>query len=101
LTGKLKPNLGRYDNPPEWSEIIANYRGSELQAYFKALLEDKLRSTSKPQYVDQLKNMIKGKVGEILKSKDEKKKLLEGEGGGIARVLELDHLFEREVFLFF
>ncbi|EER42923.1 ATP-binding cassette sub-family E member 1 [Histoplasma capsulatum H143] len=31
LSGKLKPNLGRYDNPPDWEEILKYFRGSELQ----------------------------------------------------------------------
>jgi translation initiation factor RLI1 len=32
LSGKLKPNLGRYDNPPDWEEILRYFRGSELQS---------------------------------------------------------------------
>lgn len=32
LAGKLKPNLGRYDDPPDWEEILKHYRGSELQS---------------------------------------------------------------------
>ncbi|KAE8135428.1 hypothetical protein BDV38DRAFT_252275, partial [Aspergillus pseudotamarii] len=34
LSGKLKPNLGRYDNPPDWEEILKYFRGSELQSTF-------------------------------------------------------------------
>jgi ATP-binding cassette subfamily E protein 1 len=30
LSGNLKPNLGRFSNPPEWAEILKFYRGSEL-----------------------------------------------------------------------
>jgi ATP-binding cassette subfamily E protein 1 len=30
LSGNLKPNLGRYDNLPEWKEILKFFRGSEL-----------------------------------------------------------------------
>ena len=30
LSGNLKPNLGRYENPPEWKEILKFFRGSEL-----------------------------------------------------------------------
>jgi ATP-binding cassette subfamily E protein 1 len=30
LSGNIKPNLGRYDNPPEWKEILRFFRGSEL-----------------------------------------------------------------------
>src|SRR5271163_125746 len=32
LSGKLKPNLGRYDSPPDWEEILRHWRGSELQS---------------------------------------------------------------------
>jgi len=37
LSGKLKPNLGRYDNPPDWEEILKYFRGSELQSMFFTL----------------------------------------------------------------
>jgi len=30
LAGKLKPNLGRFSNPPDWEEILTYFRGSEL-----------------------------------------------------------------------
>jgi ATP-binding cassette subfamily E protein 1 len=29
--GKMKPNLGKFENPPDWSDILAYFRGSELQ----------------------------------------------------------------------
>lgn len=32
LSGKLKPNLGRYENPPDWQEILRYFRGSDLQS---------------------------------------------------------------------
>jgi ATP-binding cassette subfamily E protein 1 len=31
LAGKLKPNLGMFDNPPDWQDILTYFRGSELQ----------------------------------------------------------------------
>jgi ATP-binding cassette subfamily E protein 1 len=40
LSGKLKPNLGRYDNPPDWEEILKYFRGSELQSMFTRLLDN-------------------------------------------------------------
>lgn len=71
LAGKMKPNLGRFDSPPDWAEILVHFRGSELQNYFTKILEDTLKATIKPQYVDHIPRAIKGKVGEILKRKDE------------------------------
>lgn len=76
LSGKLKPNLGRYDNPPDWQDVIKYFRGSELQSknsstlaiieaneypdYFTKILEDDLKAIVKPQYVDRIPKAIKG-----------------------------------------
>ncbi|KZZ86855.1 ABC transporter, ABCE [Ascosphaera apis ARSEF 7405] len=62
LSGKLKPNLGRYENPPDWEEILKYFRGSELQNYFTKILEDNLKAVVKPQYVDQIPRAVKGDV---------------------------------------
>ncbi|KAI7751835.1 hypothetical protein M8C21_022787 [Ambrosia artemisiifolia] len=51
LAGKLKPNLGRFNNPPDWQEILTYFRGSELQNYFTRILEDNLKAIIKPHYV--------------------------------------------------
>ena len=59
LSGKLKPNLGRYDDPPDWEEILKYFRGSELQNYFTKVLEDDLKALIKPQYVDQIPRAVK------------------------------------------
>jgi ATP-binding cassette subfamily E protein 1 len=43
LAGKQKPNLGRFSSPPDWQEILAHFRGSELQNYFTKILEDDMK----------------------------------------------------------
>ena len=73
LAGKQKPNLGRYDDPPDWEEILRHFRGSELQNYFTKVLEDNIKAIIKPQYVDNIpralaKSKVK-QVGAILESK--------------------------------
>jgi hypothetical protein len=40
--------------PSDWTEILAYFRGSELQNYFTKILEDDLKAVIKPQYVDQV-----------------------------------------------
>jgi len=72
LAGKQKPNLGRFDSPPDWQEILAHFRGSELQNYFTKILEDDMKAIIKPQYVDHIPKAVKGNVGEILEKKDER-----------------------------
>lgn len=72
LAAKLKPNLGQWSSPPDWTEILSNFRGSELQNYFTRVLEDDIKAIIKPQYVDAIPRAIKGRVGEIVKRKDER-----------------------------
>lgn len=71
LAGKQKPNLGRYMDPPDWTEILSHFRGSELQNYFTKILEDHLKALIKPQYVDQIPKAVKGTVGALLDRKSE------------------------------
>ncbi|KAE9977769.1 Fe-S cluster-binding ribosome biosynthesis protein [Venturia inaequalis] len=95
LSGKLKPNLGRYDNPPDWQEILKYFRGSELQNYFTKVLEDNLKAVVKPQYVDQIPRAIKGPettVGGLIKAKAQMQNFDE-----IIDVLELKQVFDRDV----
>ena len=34
LSGNLKPNLGKFDSPPDWKEVLKHFRGSEIQNFF-------------------------------------------------------------------
>lgn len=92
LAGKLKPNLGRFLDPPDWTEILAHFRGSELQNYFTKILEDDLKALIKPQYVDQIPKAVKGSVEVLLDKKDERKVQTE-----ICRMLDLTHIRDREI----
>lgn len=95
LSGKLKPNLGRYDNPPDWEDVIKYFRGSELQNYFTKLLEDDLTSVVKPQYVDQLPRALKGPTNTVSSLLNKQKQLDNLEL--VLSELELRHIYDREV----
>jgi ATP-binding cassette subfamily E protein 1 len=90
LSGEAKLNLGNYENPPDWNEIIQHFRGSTLQEYFQKMGESKLRVSHKPQYVDKIPKVVSGNVGELLEKVDERKKLDE-----TAEQLELRQLWSR------
>ncbi|KAJ5637573.1 Translation initiation factor RLI1 [Penicillium lividum] len=95
LSGKLKPNLGRYDNPPDWEEILKYFRGSELQNYFTKVLEDNLKAVVKPQYVDQIPRAVKGplkQVADLIKSRAQLGNMEE-----IMNVLELQQVADRDI----
>ena len=72
LSGKLKPNLGCIEKPPEWDEIIKAFKGTELQMYFKKLVDGKIRTILKIQYVDAVPRYLKGEVGKLLTRVDER-----------------------------
>ncbi|RHZ78200.1 hypothetical protein Glove_166g294 [Diversispora epigaea] len=80
LAGKLKPNLGRFEEPPDWQDILKYFRGNELQNYFTKILEDNLKAIIKPQYVDHIPKAVKGIVSELIDAKlerDNKEEILD------------------------
>jgi len=92
LSGNIKLNLGEYENPPDWPEIITHYRGSTLQAYFQRLGGDDLKVVHKPQYVDRIPDVASGTVNELLGKIDERGQLRQ-----LARQLQLETFWERPV----
>lgn len=98
LAGKLKPNLGQFETPPDWEEILKYFRGSELQNYFTRVLEDDLKAIIKPQYVDHIPRAVKGQVGEILRKKDERNVYEARDGqASMLDILDLNDVQERNV----
>lgn len=97
LAGKQKPNLGRYDDPPDWEVILKHFRGSELQNYFTKVLEDDIKAIIKPQYVDNIpRALVKSKVKHvegILQAKLERK----DQWDYILNILELRGVLDRDV----
>ena len=92
LAGKQKPNLGRFNDPPDWTEILTYFRGSELQNYFTKILEDDIKAIIKPQYVDQIPKAVKGSVQQLLDRKDDMKVQDE-----VCQVLDLMNVKDRNV----
>jgi ATP-binding cassette subfamily E protein 1 len=92
LSGEIKPNLGKYDEPPEWTQLIQHFRGSTLQEYFQRLNEGNMKVVHKPQYVDQISRVVFGKVGELLEKVDERDKL-----GQLTEKLQLETIWNRNL----
>jgi ATP-binding cassette subfamily E protein 1 len=92
LAGEFKPNLGEFESPPEWSEIIQHYRGSTLQDYFQRMSENNLKVAHKPQYVDKIPKAVSGEVRELLEKVDER-----GVLGELAEELELKKIWDRKL----
>lgn len=75
LSGETKLNLGNYQEPPDWPQLIQHFRGSTLQEYFQKLSNGELKVVHKPQYVDKIPRVVSGKVGDLLEKVDERDKL--------------------------
>ena len=92
LSGKLKPNLGKFSAPPDWQEIINYFRGSELQNYLTRILEDDVKALIKPQYVDHIPKAVKGIVLQTLKDRDDRGVIDE-----LIPELDLENVLDRDV----
>jgi ATP-binding cassette subfamily E protein 1 len=92
LSGEIKLNLGKYDEPPEWQEIVQHFRGSILQEYFQRISEKRLKIVHKPQYVDKIPKIIAGKVRDVLEKVNERDKL-----ETIAEQLQLGTVWNRSL----
>ncbi|MFB5626666.1 MAG: ribosome biogenesis/translation initiation ATPase RLI [Nitrosarchaeum sp.] len=72
LSGNLKPNLGRYENPPEWDEILKYYSGTELKSHFEKIKNKQIRASIKPQQVHHVAQAFDGTGKELIEKYDER-----------------------------
>ena len=72
LSGNLKPNLGNYNEPPDWDEILRYYSGTELKSHFEQISENIIKSSIKPQQVYDIVNAFDGTGKELLAKYDER-----------------------------
>lgn len=92
LSGDIKPNLGEYENPPNWEEILTEYRGTALQNHFKELADDGISSAYKPQQVERLPEIFEGKIKDLLGKHAELEEVEE-----VAEKVDIAHLLDREI----
>ncbi len=86
------PNLGNYKEKGSFDLLIDYFKGTEAQAFFKNLKENKIKIGYKPQQVELIPKTTKGKVGQLLKKVDEKNKFDE-----VVKKLELNNFLDREL----
>ena len=70
LAGVLKPNFGE-EQEVGYDELIAHFKGTELQAFFEKSKKGDIKVAYKPQQVDLIPKQIKGKVKTLLKKVDD------------------------------
>ena len=72
LSGNLKPNLGKFDEPPEWDEILKFYSGTELKSHFEKIKDEQISASIKPQQVYNISQVFDGTGKELLEKYDER-----------------------------
>jgi len=72
LAGELTPNLGRFQDPPAFDEVMDAYRGTEVQTYLNRLDAGEVSVARKPQYVDEIPGQFDGNTRELLEATDER-----------------------------
>ena len=92
LSGGLRPNLGRYDDPPEWDEVLKYYGGTELKQHFERISGGEIRASIKPQQVHHIAQAFDGTGRELLERYDER-----GAAGDLTETLGLENSMERRL----
>lgn len=92
LAGKLKPNLGKFMDPPNWDDILKHFHGKELQKYFTRFLEDKMKTIIKPQYIEHIAKSVEGTVGDKLNKIDKRQAK-----DTLCDILDLNQVMDRNV----
>ena len=92
LANVLKPNLGKLDGEVDLEEVAKQFRGTLIQDYFIKIAQGEIKISYKPQYIDKIPKIVKGKVGEVLRKIAKPEKLEQ-----VVKMFELEHLLDREV----
>lgn len=92
LSGRLKPNLGRFEAPPTWREVVKFFRGRVVQQHFERLAEKRTRTSYKPQYIDKIPRVARGRVEDILRRLDAR-----GRFDQVVTSLEMEEFLDRDV----
>lgn len=62
LSGSIVPNFGNYDIPGDHNRVIRQFKGSEVQKYYKSLYNKQLKVVKKIQNIDKLLESKYGKL---------------------------------------
>ena len=92
LSGSLKPNLGKYEVPPEWDEILDYYSGTELKSHFEKIKNNQINVSIKPQQVYNIAEVFDGTSKDLLEKYDDR-----GVSNQLIKALSLENSVEQHV----
>ncbi|RLF41589.1 MAG: ribosome biogenesis/translation initiation ATPase RLI, partial [Thermoplasmata archaeon] len=92
LSGNLIPNLGDIEDKPSWDKVLEKFRGTEIYNHLKSVADGEIRSVVKPQYIDGIPKILKGRVKDILKDLDRSDRF-----GLIVEKLDMKNMLNKDV----
>ena len=92
LSGSLKPNLGKFNEPPEWDEILKFYSGTELKSHFEKIKDGQISASIKPQQVYNISKVFDGTAKELLEKYDDR-----GMSNQLTKTLGLENSVDQNV----
>ncbi len=67
LSGQIIPDLSDIDKEANWGDVIKYFKGKELQKFFLKISKNELNFSYKPQFVEGIRKIVKGKVRDVIK----------------------------------
>jgi len=92
LSGQIIPNLGEFKKKSSWEKVLEYYAGTELYDHFRQVSNNEISSIVKPQYVDRLPKVTKGKIRDILKNADTSNSF-----DKVIEILGLQNVLDKEI----
>lgn len=92
LSDKIKPNLGILEKDVPFEDIMDLFKGSELQNYFTDLQKGSIKVAYKPQNIDEIPKMWKGKVSDLFKKMGNDKRLEH-----LKKMMNISSIFDKDV----
>tara|TARA_Y100000310_G_C20683267_1_gene817385 strand:+ start:423 stop:2186 length:1764 start_codon:yes stop_codon:yes gene_type:complete len=92
MSNLIKPNLGKWEDPPEFKEVINYFKGTETQKFLEKLRKNEISLAYKPQQVDLIPKQFTGTVRELLEQVDQKNELPD-----VATELQLIHFIDTPI----
>jgi len=89
LSGNVRPNAGIFKGRVPWDFIIEKFKGTELQEYLETLSRKGLNIGYKPQHVDLIPKIWKGKVKDLLDK--------HGDSSDVVKKLNMQRMLGKEI----
>jgi len=92
LSGEIIPNLGDLEGEATWEKVLDHFAGREIHDYLEIVSKGNLKVAIKPQYVDNIPKVTKGKVMDLLASVSRVDEMEE-----IIKSLEISKVLDRDI----